>query len=330
MKILSAFTAVAALVLVAFVGVQSLELHSLFGIVIPYAAFVAFVCGLVYRVLKWASSPVPFHIPIVCGQQRSLPWIKPSTIDSPYTRLGVVKRMLGEILLFRSLFRNERARLKEDRRLEFGGNRSLWLAGLAFHWSLFFILLRHIRFFTEPVPMMILFFRTLDGLLQILLLTLFISDVVILISLTYLFLRRVIHPQIRYLSIFADYFALLLVLGIVVSGLMMKLFFRVDIMSVKRLAMSLLTFRPLIPPGLEWHFYLHFFLSSVLVAYLPFSKLMHGAGVFLSPTLNMKNDSRMRRHVNPWAYPVKERTYEEYEDEFRDIIKKAGLPLERN
>ena len=37
----------------------------------------------------------------------------------------------------------------------------------------------------------------------------------------------------------------------------------------------------------------------------------------------------MQRHKNPWEYPVRVHTYEEYEDEFRDKMKAAGLPLEK-
>ena len=64
--------------------------YSLFGVIIPYAAVFAFIVGFIYRVLKWASSPVPFHIPTVCGQQKSLPWIKTDSIDSPHTTGGIV------------------------------------------------------------------------------------------------------------------------------------------------------------------------------------------------------------------------------------------------
>jgi len=68
---------------------------------------------------------------------------------------------------------------------------------------------------------------------------------------------------------------------------------------------------------------------SVLLAYFPFSKLMHLAGVFLSPTRNLSNNSRFVRHVNPWNYPVKVHTYEEYEEEFRDKMIEAGLPVDK-
>jgi len=76
-------------------------------------------------------------------------------------------------------------------------------------------------------------------------------------------------------------------------------------------------------------FFIHFFLVCTLFAYFPFSKLMHLGGVFLSPTRNMPNDSRMIRHINPWNYPVKVHTYEEYEDHFREKMIEAGLPVEK-
>jgi hypothetical protein len=68
---------------------------------------------------------------------------------------------------------------------------------------------------------------------------------------------------------------------------------------------------------------------NALLAYFPMSKLVHMGGVFLSPTRNLANDNRMRRHINPWNYPVKVHSYKEYEDEFRDKMKAAGIPVEK-
>jgi hypothetical protein len=53
------------------------------------------------------------------------------------------------------------------------------------------------------------------------------------------------------------------------------------------------------------------------------------AGIFLSPTRNLANNNRMKRHSNPWDYPVRVHTYEEYEDEFRDRMIASGLPVEK-
>jgi hypothetical protein len=56
---------------------------------------------------------------------------------------------------------------------------------------------------------------------------------------------------------------------------------------------------------------------------------MHLGGVFFSPTRNLANNNRSRRHINPWNYRVQVHTYEEYEDEFRDRMKEAGIPVEK-
>ena len=76
-------------------------------------------------------------------------------------------------------------------------------------------------------------------------------------------------------------------------------------------------------------FFIHLFLVSILIAYFPFSKLVHMAGIFLSPTRNLSNNNRVVRHVNPWSYPVKVHTYDEYEDEFREKMVEVGLPVEK-
>ena len=109
----------------------------------------------------------------------------------------------------------------------------------------------------------------------------------------------------------------------------MRYFFKVHIVGVKQLAMGLVSFKPSIPEGIGVLFYIHMFLISVLFAYFPFSKLMHMGGVFMSPTRNLANNSREVRHINPWNYPVHVHTYEEYENDFRDKMKKAGLPVEK-
>jgi nitrate reductase gamma subunit len=109
----------------------------------------------------------------------------------------------------------------------------------------------------------------------------------------------------------------------------MRHLYKVDVVSIKKLAMGIVAFQPNVPEGIGSIFFVHLFLVSVLFSYFPFSKLMHLGGVFMSPTRNMANDNRARRHVNPWNYEVHTHTYEEYEDEFRDVMREAGLPLEK-
>jgi nitrate reductase gamma subunit len=317
------------LILLAVIGVELANLELLFGVIIPYTAISIFLLGIIYKVVNWARSPVPFRITTVAGQQKSLDWIKSSKLESPHTTGGVIGRMLLEVLLFRSLFRNTKAELKQGIKLVYGSSRFLWLGALAFHWAFLIILLRHLRYFSEPVPSFVPFLQSLDGFLQIGVPILYITNVVIIIALTYLFLRRLADPKLRYFSLASDYFPLLLIISIAASGILMRYFTKVDIVSVKELAVSLFSLQPFIPEEIGVMFYIHIFLVSVLLAYFPFSKLVHMAGIFLSPTRNLANNNRMKRHINPWNYPVRIHTYEEYEDEFRDKMKAAGLPLEK-
>jgi len=329
MGLIFSFFAVITLGIIVFAGVKAVHLHYLFGVIIPYAAFLTFIIGIIYRVVKWGRVPVPFRIPTTAGQEKSFPWIKHNKIDNPFTSLGVIVRMAFEVLLFRSLFRNTKAELREGPNLTYGSTKWLWLGGLAFHWTFLIILLRHLRLFTEPIPYFVTLLESLDGFFQVAAPVLYLSDIIFLIAVSYLFLRRVIIPQVRYISLAADYFPLFLILSIGFSGVLMRYFYKVDIVGVKQLTMGLISLNPKIPEGVGVIFYIHLFLVSALFAYFPMSKLMHMAGVFLSPTRNLANNNRAVRHVNPWNYPVKVHTYEEYENDFRDKMKAAGLPVEK-
>ena len=322
--------AVVVLIGLAFVGGHLPLLRTLGGAILPLVAFALFLVGVSVRVVRWSCSPVPFRIPTTCGQQASLGWIKAARIDNPSSTVGVIGRMALEIGLFRSLFRNNRAELRDGPRLVFGDSKLLWLAALAFHWSLLVILLRHLRFFMEPVPGFVKTLTGVDGFFQVGVPGLYLTDALIPIALAYLLWRRLYDPQVRYVSLFADYFPLFLLLGIVLSGMFMRHVVRIDPVAVKQLGLGLATLSPAVPKEIAPVFFTHLVLVCVLIAYFPFSKLMHMGGIFLSPTRNLANTNRRGRHINPWNAPVKVHTYAEWEDEFRDKIKAAGLPLEKD
>lgn len=109
----------------------------------------------------------------------------------------------------------------------------------------------------------------MDAMLQIGAPTLYLTNVVFVAAVTYLFIRRVVVPQVRYISLVQDYFPLFLILGIALSGIFMRYFAKVDIISVKQLAMGLVTFSWVVPEGIGVMFYIHMFLVSVLLAYFP-------------------------------------------------------------
>ena len=321
--------AVIVLFLLAYIGVKLPGGEFLFGILIPYLAITIFIVGFIYRITDWARSPVPFRIPTTCGQQKSFPWIKPAKIDNPSTTGAVIARMVLEIVFFRSLFRNTKCELKEGNKLSYEWEKWLWLGALAFHWAFFTVLTRHMRFFLEPVPACLQLLEKLDGFLQIGLPGLLLSGVVLLGAALFLFLRRIFTPQVKYISLASDYFPLFLIMGIAFTGILMRYFTKVDVVGIKGFTMGLVTIKPLVPEGIGSLFYIHLFFVSVLLAYFPFSKLMHLGGIFMSPTRNLTTNSREKRHVNPWNYPVKVHTYQQYEDNFREKMIEAGLPVEK-
>lgn len=331
MKYTFPLAAVIALVLIAWIGSSIPGMQYLFGIVIPYLAIATFIVGFCYRVVQWAKAPVPFKIPTTCGQQYSLPWIKQNKLEAPTTTSQVVARMFLEIVLFRSLWRHTKAEIHEGPKLTYESSKWLWLFGILFHYSFLVIVLRHMRLFLDPVPWFIQALEFGDGLLQIGAPGMYITDLTILLGLIFLFGRRLITRNVRYLSLANDYFPLYLIFGIAVTGILMRFYFRtdVDIVAIKRLAVGLATFQPVIQAEISSIFYIHLFLVSALLAYFPYSKLMHLGGIFLSPTRAMANDTRMRRHINPWNPDIKPHSYAGYEDEFREFMVANDIPVEK-
>ncbi|MDX1776046.1 MAG: sulfate reduction electron transfer complex DsrMKJOP subunit DsrM [Desulfobulbales bacterium] len=324
-----AILAVIGLIALAWLG-SLVGLDYLFGVVFPYLAFAIFLGGFIYRVIHWAKSPVPFRIPTTSGQGKSLDWVKQDKLDCPATFWEVVGRMLLEVFAFRSLFKNTKAEIHDGPKLVYGSSKWLWLFGLAFHYSFLIIVLRHMRLFLNPVPGVIGQLEFFDGLFQVGVPVLYQTDLIFVGTVTYLFLRRVLIPQVKYISFAADYFPLFLIFAIAVTGILMRYFIRVDVVSIKQLTVGLATFSPAISGDLGSIFYIHVFLVSALLAYFPFSKLMHLGGVFLSPTRNLANNNRMVRHVNPWNDPnIKPHSYADYEDEFRQFMADADIPLEK-
>jgi nitrate reductase gamma subunit len=328
---------VTVLVLIPLVGVWAFDMRVLFGIIIPYLAFLTFFLGLIYRVIGWARSPVPFRIPTTGGQQKTLPWIKYNRFDNPSNTVGVIGRMIFEVLTFRSLFRNTRMEFRGGPRIGYEWEKWLWLFALMFHYSFLVVVIRHLRFFTEPIPGFVQIVESLDAFFQLGaapfsgfgLPALLLSGFALLGGVSLLFLRRLLLSQMRYISLPADYFPLFLITAIALTGILMRYLLKVDVVSVKELTIGLVSFKPKSPEGIGVLFYIHIFLVSTLVAYFPFSKLVHMAGIFLSPTRNLSNNSRIVRHINPWNYPVETHTYDEYEEEYRDKMVEVGIPVEK-
>ena len=325
------FSFVAALLIgvVAWYGAAA-GFQYLLGMALPLCAVAVFVGGMVWKIVYWAKSPVPFAIPTTGGQEKSLDFIKPSRLDAPSGKAGVIGRMMLEVLLFRSLFRNTYAEVRsEGPRIIYFSSKWLWVFALLFHYTFLLIFMRHFRFFLEPVPLCLTWMEFFDGIMQVGIPRLFMSDVLIIVALGFLFARRFMNPRLRYISLANDYFPLFLLLGLAGSGIIMRYFDKIDVAQAKVFAMGLVRFSPQAVDGLGPIFFVHLAFLSALLMYFPFSKLMHMGGIFLSPTRNMPCNTRAVRHENPWHTPAKFHTYAAYEDDFREAMEEAGLPVEK-
>ncbi len=266
------------------------------GVWLPYAAFATGFLGCVWRFWQWAATPVPFPIPL-SGDQAGRP-------DAPLTKTGAAGRLLREVLLFRSLRRNTRAVMLREpaMRLALFGRSGLWLAALSFHLCLAIVLLRHSRFWLEPVPVWLTWLSGADSWLRFGRPQIFLTGVVLVCALAFLLLRRLALPSLRHISRLADYGALWLLLALAGSGLLLRQVWRTDLTAAKVFLLSLarLSPRPELLPDLSPLFFVHLGLACVLFAVLPFSKLLHGAALLLNPTRTLPGNTRAARYGTGW------------------------------
>lgn len=225
-----------------------------------YFAFLVFALGLGYRIYDYARTPQPLKIP---------------TTPAPITTGGVVLRMAREVFLFESLFKS---------------NMWIWLFGALFHFGLALVLLRHLRYFTEPVWSWVALLQPFGTY----------AAFPMLAGLAGLWARRFLVERIRYISTPSDHLMLVLLISIGLSGLAMKWIAHTDIIATKAFFLGLMRFdlQPLPGSGL---LYIHLSLVAALMLIFPFSKLLHAPGVFFSPTRNQADNSREHRHLASWA-----------------------------
>lgn len=281
------------------------------------------------KVVRWIRVPVAFRTPLTVGQQRSLPSLRHQATRAPHTPLQTLLRAILDIGLFRPLARTTPTARSLSNGLDHGTTRTLWLAAGLFHVSLAVILVRHLRMFLEPVPGFVAWLEDVDSLGEITLPRIHLSSVGFVLALLFLLGRRLWLARLRYISLAADYFPLLLLLAIASFGLVARHVVRTDVPMVKQVVTGLAGGTLALPSTPDLFLVGHLFLVAVLVVYFPLSKLMHAPGAWLSPTLTMANTNRERRHVNPNNPAVEVLQYADYEDAFRGPMIAAGLPVEK-
>lgn len=147
-----------------------------------------------------------------------------------------------EILFFRKLFANDKL---------------LWPGSWLFHFSLLFVLLRHLRYFLHPVPGCIAAVQPYG----------IFAGYVLLISLVFILFVRLLSGKKRYVS-YSNYLVLSLLLVLSLSGLLMRNFFRPDLLQAKAFILGILAINPeAAPSGILFAF--HFLMALALLLYVP-------------------------------------------------------------
>jgi len=233
---------------------------TVFYAVLMYVASAVLLVGLIVKVRMYWSIPAPLVIP---------------TTPAPITRKGVALRMFREVVFFESLFK---------------ANKWIWLFGWIFHFALLLVLIRHLRYFTEPVWAWVTAIQWLGVY----------AGIAMLIGLAGLWVRRLVVDRVRYISSPSDHLMLALLFAIAASGLLMKYVWHTDIVALKAFLLGLMYF--------DWHLLptdplllIHLFLVAALMIVFPYSKLLHAPGMLLSPTRIQTDDPRENRHVTTWT-----------------------------
>ena len=206
--------------------------------------------------------------------------LKIPTMPAPRTQSGVYFRMFREVVLFESLFKS---------------NKWIWLFGYLFHFGMLVVLLRHIRYFTFDVWWWVEIIQPFGVY----------ASFAMIIGLAGLLVRRFTVARVRYISSPSDYLMLLLLIMIAGSGMMMKFVAHTDIISVKGFFLGLMRFQFNHLPS-DPILLVHLGSVAALMIIFPISKLLHGPGVFFSPTRNQIDNSREKRHIAPWAKKLEE------------------------
>ena len=228
--------------------------------VIFYAAALIFLIGVGRKIAIYARTPQPLKIP---------------TTPAPLTPAGVAWRTVKEVTVFQSLYKS---------------NKWIWLFGWIFHFSLFLVLLRHLRYFTDPVWFWVNWVQPFGKY----------AGFAMLVGLGGLWARRFLVDRVRYITSPSDHLMLALLIGIGASGLGMKYISHTDVVGLKVFALGLLHFSPQDLPA-DPFLLLHLSLVATLMVVFPVSKLLHAPGVFFSPTRMQIDNPREVRHVAGWS-----------------------------
>lgn len=219
----------------------------------PYIAVVVFVGGLIYQLHRWRTkSAVPARL---------------SLFPRPESRLGRLADALVDMFTLRGLFKV---------------NKLLWVGGFIMHLGLLLLLLGHIRVVTDFYFLWDWINWGEEELHTFSVVAGITAGLLFMIPLFYLFARRW-GGSVKLLSTPEDYFVLVLLIGVAITGNHMRFVLEVDQHAMREFMQGLFKFRwTPIPESAGISFVWHFALVQLLMIYFPFGKLLHTIGTILN------------------------------------------------
>jgi len=215
------------------------------GVILPPVTFVVFVAAMLNRIWVWKKLP------------------QPRMTLFPTSSKGTTAAVVKETLLFPSLFK---------------GDKILWAMSWLFHAMLALIFIGHLRVVTDLPWLWSALHIDADAMSAV---VGGAAGMAILVMVVLLIARRFWWDRVREISAPADYFALFLILAIVLTGNAMRIGGHFDLAATRQYFASLIMLQwPTVPQN-GW-FLTHFFLGQMLLLYMPFSKIMHFGGVFFT------------------------------------------------
>ncbi|MCP4703761.1 MAG: hypothetical protein GY865_04050 [candidate division Zixibacteria bacterium] len=225
--------------------------------ILPYVTILIFVVGMLYRLYIWSKTPQPGALTL---------------FPAPKSGSASFFRVIKESFLFPSLFK---------------GDKALWIMAWVFHATLALIVIGHIRVFTDFPGLWAALGINADTMSAV---SGGIAGVIILICAIALILRRLMILRVKEISNVTDYFALLMIIAILLTGDYMRFAEHFDLSTTRLYFQNLLTFSvtaSIIPQS--GMFMMHFLLAQILIIFIPFSKIMHFGGIFFTQTVIQKS-----------------------------------------
>jgi nitrate reductase gamma subunit len=219
-------------------------MNFIIGSILPFLTLGVFVGGMVYRIATWRKRPSP---PI-------------TLFPAPEATGDRLAELLKDTFLFKRLFH---------------GDLVLWFLGITFHVLLLMTFLDHydrILAFSGITAGSLFIIPVLSGGPTGIAITVFVG---------FLFVRRLVLKRAVQVSSFSDYFALLLILAVILTGDALRFMSSYDIVATREYFTGLITFSFKPFPANTW-FLVHFFLAQVLIMIIPFSKILHFGGIFFT------------------------------------------------